>query len=143
VLRSTALESVRQLTRERDSVVADKAKAVAPFDRRLAEIDEQMIVACREVAGLGGTPDVADEEVSGDPAEVSGPVTDGKMMRKADRLMHMIAETQQLDYGKVATELYGEDSEKSRARLSSMLSTLHTEGRIRRLGRNRWEVVAR
>lgn len=141
---SALLEIVRSLTHERDTVVSDRAAALAPFDRRLVEIDEQMIVACREVAGMGSAPDGDDEETISNESEMRGPAatTDHKLT-KADQIVNMLTENALLDYGKAAMELHGEDTDVTRGRVSSTLSTLQKEGRIQRLGRNRWKVVAR
>lgn len=131
------------LVHERDALVEERARLVSDLDRKIAVIDAQL-------DGLGQKSSSANRHT----LTSNGQVVDSLPMprlfvrvpadaetRKTDQVLAMIEANPQLDYGEVCAAVYKEDTEATRKRLRSLLSSMVTANKIRNVGRNTWEVV--
>jgi hypothetical protein len=125
-------QEIIDLVHRRDHLVSERAEIVAHLDREIAEIDEQ----------LDALNPASNGRAIRRPDHVSEP--DGRTPRagtNTEKVIAMIRRTPTLDYGQVSLALYGEDTTATRKRLRSLLSSLNTNGWIRNVAMNTWEVL--
>jgi len=127
----------------------DRARLLS---RRLDELETQISALQQEHASVKSQLSALLQETSpAEPAEEIVPEDseiqdrdldlDPDKSSKADLILEMIRKDPHLDYGAAAEAIYGENNAQTYRRVSALLSFLRTQGKIRNVGRARWEII--